>query len=358
MLAGNSIDGAKVTVLATVGERFLNLIHRGFSKAYIFGSKIKLSFLGASPQVYKPQMPLKAYLAISYYDGSQIAKSQIVNKINTTIQFYTRLNGSPIRLEKQFTMSDRNPGIWEITFDPKTEFRGSRSLEQFQKCRIEAFYSDSNHGTHKAQLDLYASYTPTNRLLQVSTSTNNPRVGEYIIFHVRANYFVDRFSYVIISKGILLTSGRQEMSSSIKTFSVTLSSEMAPSATIMIYNIARGGEVISDAITFPVDGISRNNFSVTLNNRKDKTGDNVEVVVLGQPGTYVGLSGLDRDLQMLDVGNQLNYADVIRKMNTFDSNPNVSLTHLWISRENGLEKFLHFPSPTFGVDSNRTFEVS
>ena len=160
---------------------------------------------------------------------------------------------------------------------------------------------------------------------------------------------------------MILLTGREEMTSSIKTFAISLSPEMAPSATLLIYDISRAGEVIADSLTFPVNGISRNNFTVTLNNKKDKTGETIEVVVLGQPGTYVGLSGVDKDLYSLQIDNQMNQADVLRKMNTFEhtseTTSNGTLTHIWVSREGRTDRFLHFPSPTYGIDANRTFEV-
>lgn len=203
-------------------------------------------------------------------------------------------------------------GIWEVSVDLTDHFKDKRTISEVQKMRIEATYTDWNGERTTAGLDIYAAYAPTNRLIQVSTSTKQPRVGEYIIFHVRANYFVEMFSYAVVSKGMVLLTGREEMGSSIKTFAITLSPEMAPSSTIVIYDIARGGDVTADSLTFPVDGISRNNFTVTLNNRKDKSGDTIEVVVLGQPGTYVGLSAMDKDLYALDAGNQINHAGACR----------------------------------------------
>jgi hypothetical protein len=158
---------------------------------------------------------------------------------------------------------------------------------------------------------------------------------------------------------MILLTGREEMSASIKTFAVSLSPEMAPSSTIVVYDIARGGDVTVDALTFPVDGISRNNFTVTLNNRKDKSGDSIEVVVLGQPGSYIGLSAMDKDLYSVDGSNQLNHADVLKKMSTFDdfSGSNGTVTHVWVSRDGSKNQFLHFASPSYGIDANRTFEV-
>lgn len=69
----------------------------------------------------------------------------------------------------------------------------------------------------------------------------------------------------IISKGIILLSGQEKMTSSIKAFAVTLSPEMAPTATVVIYDLARGSEVVAESLTFPVDGISKDKVIVHLN---------------------------------------------------------------------------------------------
>ena len=361
LIGGASLDGAKVSVKAYVGERFLNLVYYGYARAYIFGSRLKLSFLGSSPQVFKPFMPFKAYCALSYHDGSPLEESRIRPRYLDVAPRVVlggiggRTQSLPIQRE---AMSPVYPGIWEITLDLTQHFKDKRVLSDVSRVRLEATYTDGLEGDRTpAQMEVYAYHTTTNRLIQVSTSTKQPRVGEYAIFHVRANYHVDSFSFVIVSKGMILLTGREEMSSSIKTFAVSLSPEMAPSSSIVIYDIARGGDVTVDSLTFPVDGISRNNFSVTLNSRKDKSGDTIEVVVLGQPGTYIGLSAMDKDLYALDAGNQINHADVLRKMSTFDQQANGTVTHAWISRDGAVDQFLHFASPSFGIDANRTFEV-
>ena len=362
LIGGGSLDGARVSIKAYVGERFLNLIYVGFARAFIFGSRLKLKFLGSSPQVFKPFMPFKAYCAISFHDGSplnfddELLYSKYLD-VSPRVFFHGRQQSLALQRE---AMSPIYPGIWEISIDLTDHFKDKRTLSDVQKLQLEATYTDKNGDRIHDKLDIYSYFSSSNRLIQVSSSTTQPRVGEYVIFHVRANYFVDSFSYAILSKGIILLTGREEMSASIKTFAVSLSPEMAPSSTIVVYDIARGGDVTVDALTFPVDGISRNNFTVTLNNRKDKSGDSIEVVVLGQPGSYIGLSAMDKDLYSLDGSNVLNHADVLKKMSTFDdfSGSNGTVTHVWVSRDGFTNQFLHFASPSYGIDANRTFEVS
>lgn len=237
LMGGSSLDGAKVSVKAYVGDRFLNLVYYGFSRAFIFGSRIRLNFLGSSPQVLKPFMPFKAYVAISYYDGSPLPLDRLSSRyldVAPRIFFPGRQQSLPITRE---VISPTYPGIWEINLDLRTHFNDKRTLAEVSKVRIEATYTDDDGSRTPASLDVYSYYSPSDKLIQVSTSTKNPRVGEYIIFHVRSNYHVDMFNYVIVSKGMILLSGREEMSSSIKTFALSLSPEMAPSATMVIYDI-------------------------------------------------------------------------------------------------------------------------
>lgn len=355
-----NLDGATVTVKAYVGERFMDIVYSGYAKSKIFSSRSKLQFLGSSPQVFKPAMPFKCYIALSYLDGSPLPPEKLDNKY-IDIQSSVSISGRTINLSPQReAMSPNYDGIWEVTLDLQSspQFKDRRILNEVNRARIEAFYTEQNGEKTRAILDLYPYFTMSTRLIQVSTSTKSPKVGEFVIFHVRANYFVETFSYAIVSKGMILSTGTQSMTRSITTFAVTLSPEMAPASTIIVYDITKGGEVTTDSLTFPVDGISRNNFSVTLNNRKDKSGDTIEVVVLGQPGTYIGLSAMDKDLFLLNGGNQINHADVLRKMNTFDADSNGTLIHAWTSRDGATDQFLHFPSPSLGIDANRTFEVS
>ncbi|KFM63961.1 CD109 antigen, partial [Stegodyphus mimosarum] len=148
------------------------------------------------------------------------------------------------------------------------------------------------------------------------------------------------------------------MTSSIKTFAISLSPEMAPTSTVVIYNVAREGEVVVDSLTFPVDGISRNNFTVVLNNKKDKTGETVEVVVVGRPASYVGLSALDKTLFDMKGGNEFGHAEVLTKMSLFDEGMNGTLSRLWQSKEGNLENVVHYPAATYGIDAYTTLQYA
>ncbi|GFS99779.1 CD109 antigen [Nephila pilipes] len=354
------LDKSKVTITAHVGERYLDIIEKGFAEAIIFNSRIKVDFLGDSPQIFKPGMPFRVFVAVFYQDGSPIPSERLVKQklqIVPIVEFYS---GGTRRLNTRYEkMSLLHPGIWEVAVDLQAEIRSKDDLRNIRVMTLEAYYFDELTSEQaKAFLKVYSAFSETNRHLQVTTSTRTPRVGEYIIFHVRANYYVESFSYVVVSKGIILLAGQETMSSSIKTFAVSLSPEMAPTSTVVIYSVAREGEVVVDSLTFPVDGISRNNFTVTLNNKKDKTGDTIEVVVVGRPASYVGISALDKALYDMKGGNEFSHAEVLRKMSLFDEGANGTLTHLWLSKEGNLESVVHYPAASYGVDAYSTLEFA
>lgn len=93
-----------------------------------------------------------------------------------------------------------------------------------------------------------------------------------------------------------------------------------------------------------------------INNKKAKTGHKVEVAIYGEPGAHVGLSAMDKAYYNMQAGNELTYAKVITKMATFDEQTNGTLTQTWSSHEGDPDELVYFPSSTFGIDPNRTFE--
>ena len=75
---------------------------------------------------------------------------------------------------------------------------------------------------------------------------------------MKSNYYVDKYNYLIISKGVIITIDEESMEDTISTLAITLSADMAPVATVVVWHVAQYGDVTADSLTFPVNGISRN----------------------------------------------------------------------------------------------------
>lgn len=359
-----SADGIEVTVIATVGERFLDEVIVGYSTARVFNSTTKVHFLGGSPQVFKPTMPFTLNLVASFHDDSPLR--------------YTQLNGAAMEIRADVEMRSGgrrnidtqylNPSperwdIWSVKMDLKKQLglehdvdRANQVLNDISSMRIHAHLTDGEGYRAQTELLLLAHESPNSKHIKISTSTEKPKVDEYMVFHVQTNFHIDAFNYIIMSKGIILLAGEDNMQHNIKTFAIPLSPEMAPVATALVYYVDLYGEVVADSLTFPVNGISRNNFTVFINNKKARTGEHVEVAIYGEPGAYVALSGIDRSFYTMQAGNELTYAKVISKMAHFDEDTNGTHSHTWQYHDGDPDEIVYFPSSTFGIDVNRTFD--
>ncbi|XP_037909514.1 CD109 antigen [Hermetia illucens] len=360
-----NLAGMEVLITATVGERFYDEIIAGYSIARIYNSSIKLSFLGDSPQIFKPAMPFTCYLAVSYHDNSAMKREALLRSIvEVTGSVESRSGGRrDYPAVRNLRMSERE-GIWELNVDLRNDLRldegrnGREFLNDIQSMQLRATYRNDRGEYATADLQLISHFSPKNNHIKVSTSTKYPKVGEYIVFHIRSNFFIETFNYLIISKGIVLLNGQETIHEGTRTMAITLSSEMAPVSTIVVWKITTKGQIVVDSLSFPVNGISRNNFTVYINNRKARTGEKVEVAIFGEPGAYVGLSGIDNAFYTMQAGNELTYAKVITKMSNFDEATNGTHKHVWYSHEGDPDQLVYYPASTFGIDANRTFEYA
>lgn len=359
-----SMQGMEVLITATIGERFYDEVIQGYAMARVYNSSIRVNFLGGSPQVFKPTMPYMLYLVAQYHDGSPLYFDEFFPEVMEISGFVESRSGGrrdyPIR---NLGMSEK-AGIWEMKLDIRNDLnvgddRPSREfLNEVQQVHLTANFIDRRGERATAELLLVTHHSPQNHQIKISTSTQNAKVGEYIVLHVQTNFFAESFNYVLMSKGIILLTGQEKMQEGIRTMAITLSAEMAPVSTFVVWYIGQHGTIVSDSLTFPVNGISRNNFTVYINNRKARTGERVEVAVFGEPGSYVGLSGIDNAFYTMQAGNELTYANVITKMSTFDEQTNGTHKQTWYSHEGNPDELVYYPSSSFGIDANRTFEYA
>jgi CD109 antigen len=357
-----NLANMEILIIAQVGERYYDEIIEGYSVARVYNNSIKVSFMGGTPQVLKPMMPMTSFIVAEYHDGSKLPLEnyyQSVMEVTGTVD--SRSGGRRDYPQTVLRMSEK-PGVWELKIDLRNDLQldDSRTSKDFLRdissLRLYANYIDPRGERAQAEILYLSHYSPNNNHIKVTTSTTNGRVGEYIVFHIESNFFMETFQYMVMSKGIILTNGVEAFKDGVRTMSVTLSAEMAPVATMVVWNIGAFGQIVADTVTFPVNGISRNNFTVFINNRKHRTGEKVEVAIYGEPGSYVGVSGIDNAFYTMQAGNELTYANIISQMSAFDEETNGTFAHRWYSHQGNPDELVYYPSSTFGIDANRTFE--
>ncbi|KAM3959264.1 macroglobulin complement-related [Aphomia sociella] len=356
------LDGVEVIITASVGDPFLDEVIEGYSIARIYNSSLAVTFLGGSPQVFKPAMPFDVYMVVSYHDGARLPRWR-ARGVSLSLQLALEGRGGAVE-PQQPTLLPGDDAVWHMRLDLYKLLRleGDPNyrevLNSITGVRLNAQLQDALGAHANAEARFVAHHSPGHRHIRISTTTTDARVGEYVIFHVQSNFYMETFNYVVMSKGIILTTAQENMQEGVRTFAVSVSAEMAPVATVLVWSAERRGAVLADSLTFPVNGISRNNFTVFINNRKHRTGERVEVAVYGEPGAYVGLSAVDNAFYTMQAGNELTYAKVISKMAYFDEATNGTFAYTWRSHSGDADELVFFPSSTYGVDANRTFEYA
>ena len=77
---------------------------------------------------------------------------------------------------------------------------------------------------------------------------------------MKTNFPLDYYDWMIISKNLIINSGREyggETEKLTSTFSVVVSSEMAPGFHIMVYGVTTDDYLVTDSAYFPVQAINR-----------------------------------------------------------------------------------------------------
>ncbi|KAL7301156.1 hypothetical protein TKK_0006128 [Trichogramma kaykai] len=364
-LPSGGLEGVEVMVTATVGEHFLNEVIVGYSTARIYNSSVKIHFFGGSPQVFKPGMPFDLNLVASFHDGSPLRPEQLRGS-RLEVRGDIEMRSGRRQLENQLVrVSSDNSAVWSLHVDLRKQLglmdnpqKAQQLLNEITAMRFVADFTDGEGHHAHAEMLMLAHDSPQQKHIKIWTSTEKAKVSEYLVLHVQTNFYIESFNYLIMSKGSIILQGDELMQQTIKTFAVPLSAEMAPVATVVAYYVGKYGDVVADSLTVPVNGISRNNFTVAINNKKSRTGERVEVAIYGEPGAYVALSGIDRSFYSMQAGNELTYANVIEKMSSFGEETNGTHSHTWLFHEGDPDNVVYFPSSTYGIDVNRTFEYA
>ena len=134
----------------------------------------------------------------------------------------------------------------------------------------------------------WAAYAPKDHHIFVHSSTKTINIGQYVVFHVKTNFPLEHFDWVIVAKNLILNSGREiasDIFSNTITFSVVCSSDMAPGFHIIVYTKTHDDFLLSDSAFYPVNAINRHRIDFGITQLKDHTQMSIEATLRGDPGS-------------------------------------------------------------------------
>ena len=248
----------------------------------------------------------------------------------------------------------RRTGVHRFKFDVP---------EKVEEIYLTAYYTDSQTNIKTTtETTAFGSYGPQDRHIHVRSSNRNIQVGNYVVFHVKSNFPLKHFDWIILSKNIILNSGREygsEVHPIVNTFSIVVSSEMAPGFHIIVYAITNPDDyLLSDSAYFPVQAINRHKIEFKLTEIKDHLLNTVEATCRGDPGA-VFLSSTVRSAVFATQGkNTITKASILESLHTFEK-VNKHIHKVFFTDREGSQpdQVQYYPSMDYGIDTNRTFEM-
>ncbi|CAF1373219.1 unnamed protein product, partial [Didymodactylos carnosus] len=277
-----NLDGSEILITATVHDPWWNETNNGTTVVSFYQPGTYLSFLGGPSMVFKPRMLYTTYIAAINSDGSKYQPGQ-----GRFIRVYTNTDLGQSQPYQDYVID--NTAIAQHQFlapiDPSVTI-----------LIIRAELYDNNIKIQNSDVEQRAIryLSPSNSYIQVTSNTLNPKVGDFMIFRVNVTQFTESVYFHITSAGRLIYTDILNMDQSKqKSFDVGITREMAPSAHIIVYYIRYDGEIVADSMNFHVNTSSvTNHVNITINRRKDFTGNTIEVLAYASPQSLVAFSAL------------------------------------------------------------------
>ena len=270
------LDGNEILITALVHDPWWNETNNATTIVSFYTPGTRLRFLGGPSMVFKPRMIFTTYVAAVNIDGTK----------------YPPGPGRFIRIS-----TDNDLGQFQPSVDYPIDSSGiiqhsflapSDPFVTFIRLRAELYNNNIKIQGSDDEQRAIRYLSPSNSYIQVTSSTETPRVGNYMLFRVNITQYVDFIYYHITSAGKLIFTNILPMDGARqKTFDVGISKEMAPSAHILVYYIRYDGEIVADSMNFHVNTSSvTNRVNITINRRKDFTGNTIEVLAYASPQSY------------------------------------------------------------------------
>ncbi|KAH9502244.1 hypothetical protein Btru_070510 [Bulinus truncatus] len=331
-----SLAGNEFMFFANITDWYSGLNRTGWASTILYEDEIKLNWVGGNIRTFKPGSLFKVQVAVSHFDGRPVSNGgsvtlapTIASQSSQTQKSENSPQTSPvINGIAQFQIA---LGFHVTRFSLSATYHDPREALSM-KTMVNPNFVTSQARTIQMLGTKY--YSPTNSYISIYTSTDNPQV---------------------VAQSNIIIGDELEMTTRQKTFSIALSRDMVPMARIIVYYIREPEEIVSDVLSFFVNGTRQNQVKLSINRGKDFSRNTVEFNAYADPGSYVAFSAVLLDLYSRGLSDGITENKLIDELLTYDLPANSSYKHLWRVSDTEYEyKFFH--GSDYGIDGNTTFK--
>ncbi|XP_063430935.1 CD109 antigen-like [Mytilus trossulus] len=324
--------GTYIEVIAKVTESITGISANDTGNVQIYDTPEKLTFSSSMSSNFKPGLDYTIILRATQRDDSPLKPP--LGFVNITVTYTVPGKQKP-QPGPQGAPGSRGDQIRPIPSFPPPINTDSKvlwtRLEQIpesgiivlsakfpkaaQSGIIEAVYRKS-----RASRYLSRAESPSRNYIQVEVKNNQKaQPGQRLPLVIKVTEMIRFCNYKVFSKGSLVQNGRFGMRNRKQhDHTLRINYAMIPQAKLLIYYVRRrNGEVVADAITFPIEDIFKNKVNINFNTRRAKPGDDVEVGLTADPNSLVNVLAVDKSVLLLKSGNDITSQDVLNELQSY-----------------------------------------
>ncbi|XP_006120838.2 complement C5 isoform X1 [Pelodiscus sinensis] len=294
------LDGSYLYIAVTVLESTGGLSEESeFAGVRYALSPYKLNLV-ATPLFVKPGLPFFIKVQVKDTLDQPVANLPVILSANV---FNEQMDSTKLVPEgsdagMRHTSMDDGTALFVVNIPS-----ASKMLE-FQLKTADPSLSEENQATGNYEAKAYSSLSKSYLFIDWASNHKLLHVGDYLSIKVypHSHYIhkIYRYSYLILSKGKIISFGTQErlMSSDYENLSFQLTQEMVPSARLLVYYIVTGeetAELVADSVWLNIEQKCGNNLRVQLSKEDSyKPGKVLSINLKTQFSSFVALSSMDK----------------------------------------------------------------
>uniref|UniRef100_A0A0R3RK96 TEP1-F n=1 Tax=Elaeophora elaphi TaxID=1147741 RepID=A0A0R3RK96_9BILA len=310
--------GSSVRITATVTEDLTDIKRNATAQIVAYRHDVKLD-MEKQGETFKPGLGYSVVITLKQMDDTPI-KATIPKRVQVTI-FYSYLyvaDSITQHEEKEVKVVDLDAhGTAVITLQPPNNCTDARVEAHYDRSGKDDFKDASIYSI----LYIEAGKSPSNNFLQlIADHTGVVDTGKTLSFTVKATEPLSTLTYQVIARGSVILVQNMSVNGDLATITFTATSQMAPKAMLVVYTVRTSNqEILVDATDFRVDGLFRNNVSLTVDHTTAEPGNSVKYVIKADPESYCALLAVDQSVLLLKSGNDITKDLVEQDVEQYDT---------------------------------------
>uniref|UniRef100_A0AAF5RX59 TEP1-F n=1 Tax=Wuchereria bancrofti TaxID=6293 RepID=A0AAF5RX59_WUCBA len=314
----SAYGGSSVKITATVTENLTDIKRNATTQIVAYRHDVKLD-MEKQGETFKPGLEYNIVITLKQMDDTPI-KATIPKRVQVTT-FYNYLFGTDAitqREDKKVKIVDLDAhGTAVITLQPPNNCTDARVEAHYDRSGKDDFERASIYSI----LYIEPSISPSNNFLQlIADHTGIVDTGKTLSFTVKATEPLSTITYQVIARGSVILVQNMSVNGDLATITFTATSQMAPKAMLVVYTIRPSNqEILVDATDFRVDGLFKNNVSLTADHTTAEPGTLVKYTVKADPESYCALLAVDQSVLLLKSGNDITKDLVEQDVQQYDT---------------------------------------